>query len=275
MEMELTDDTFWKFSRFVKQNAGINLHEGKRELLKARLGKILRERNIASFEQYYNMVAKDDSGEELRILLDAISTNHTYFFRESDHFSFLKDKVIEILDGSGVRRKEVRIWSAGCSSGEEPYSIAITLFEAMRSNKRDFDFRILGTDISTKVLEIASRGVYEEEKVKDVPSELKVRYFQKGINRWEGYVRVKRQLRDRVHFRRLNFMEDFFFKKPFHFIFLRNVMIYFDNSTKEILVGKICRFLEKNGYLIIGHSESLTGVKHELRYIRPSIFQKK
>lgn len=274
-EMELTDEIFWKFSRFVKDTAGINLHEGKRELLKARLGKILRKRNINSFKEYYDLVVGDETGEELRILLDAISTNHTYFFRESEHFIFLREKALELLNGSR-NYKEIRVWSAGCSSGEEPYSIAITLSEALRTVKEfRIDYKVLATDLSTKVLDVASKGVYDIEQIKDVPYELKARYFQKGINRWAGYVRVKREIKEKVYFRRLNLMEDFSFKKPFHFVFCRNVMIYFDNPTKELLVRKICRFIEKNGYLIIGHSESLTGIKHELKYIRPSIFQKR
>jgi chemotaxis protein methyltransferase CheR len=276
-DLELTDDIFWKFSRYVKKVAGINLHEGKRELLKARLGKVLRKRNIPSFQQYYDMVVNDSSGEEIRLLLDAISTNHTFFFRESDHFLFLQDRVFEILNnGMRIPVRELRIWSAGCSSGEEPYTIAITLSEVMRKlGNKGVDFKILATDLSTRVLEIASRGIYEQEKIKDVPHELKVRYFQKGVNKWKGYVRVKKEIREKVHFRRLNFMEDFYFRRPFHFIFCRNVMIYFDNPTKEMLVGKFCRYLEKNGYFIIGHSESLTGVRHDLKYLKPSIFQKR
>ena len=178
-DLELTDDIFWKFSRYVKKVAGINLHEGKRELLKARLGKVLRKRNIPSFQQYYDMVVNDSSGEEIRLLLDAISTNHTFFFRESDHFLFLQDRVFEILNnGMRIPVRELRIWSAGCSSGEEPYTIAITLSEVMRKlGNKGVDFKILATDLSTRVLEIASRGIYEQEKIKDVPHELKVRYF--------------------------------------------------------------------------------------------------
>lgn len=275
LDLVLKDSEFQRFSRYVHDISGINLHEGKKELLKARLGKILRQRNFRSFREYYNHVVNDKSGHELILLLDSISTNLTYFFREPEHFDFLRTKALPEITNSKIssRNNTLRLWSAGCSSGEEAYSIAIAVSEAINGMKK-WRFKILATDLSTKVLEKASAGIYEKEKVGKVPHELKRRYFQKGDNRWEGYFRLKKQITEKISFKRLNFMEAFCFKEPFEIIFCRNVMIYFDNPTKEALVGKLYRNLSDGGYLLIGHAESLTGIKHQLKYIQPSVYKK-
>ncbi|MBW1715319.1 MAG: protein-glutamate O-methyltransferase CheR [Deltaproteobacteria bacterium] len=274
-ELVLKDSEFRKFSRYVYDIAGINLHVGKKELLKARLGKIVRKRNFRSFREYYDQVINDESGYELKILLDAISTNLTYFFREPDHFEFLRTKALpEIINSKVFSRSTVlRLWSAGCSSGEEAYSIAIAVSEALDHMKK-WQIEILATDLSTKVLKTASSGIYEKKKVKSIPYQLKRKYFQKGDNSWKGYFRLKKGIREKISFQRLNFMEEFHFDEPFDIIFCRNVMIYFDNPTKEMLVGKFFQHLGIGGYLFIGHAESLTGIKHNLKYIQPSVYQK-
>lgn len=273
--LALKDSEFQRFSRYVYDKCGINLHGGKKELLKARLGKILRQRNFHSFRAYYDQVVNDKSGYELTLLLNSISTNLTYFFREPEHFDFLRARALpELIETKASSRdNSLRLWSAGCSSGEEAYSIAITVSEAVYGMKK-WQIEIYATDLSTKVLATANAGIYEEEKVHNIPFDLKRRYFQKGSNKWKGYFRVKKGIRDMISFKRLNFMEKFLFKDPFDVVFCRNVMIYFDNPTKEGLIKKLSQCLSNGGYLLVGHSESLTGVKHQLKYIQPSIYKK-
>ena len=274
-ELVLKDSEFHKFSRYVHDIAGINLHGGKKELVKARLGKIIRQRDFRSFGQYYDRVVNDTTGYELILLLDSISTNLTYFFREPQHFDFLRTKALPEIAKSKVLSRDncLRFWSAGCSSGEEPYSIAIAVNEAL-DNKEKWQVKILATDLSTKVLAKASAGIYEKKKVESVPYELRKRYFQKGENQWKGYFRIKKEVGKKIRFQRLNFMDEFHFAEPFDVIFCRNVMIYFDNPAKEIVVGKFFRHLAHGGYFFIGHAESLTGINHQFKYIQPSVYQK-
>ena len=275
-EPVLKESDFNKFSRYIYEMCGIHLHGGKKQLLKARIGKILRQRDFRSFSQYYDCVVNDKSGNELILLLDSISTNLTYFFREPAHFEFLRKKALpDIMKNKekSSRNSFLNFWSAGCSSGEEPYSIAMAVSEAL-GNGGKWPFKIQATDLSTRVLTTACSGIYEEMKIEKIPYELRKRYFQKGDNKWKGYFRVKRRVRDKICFRRLNFRENFCFKEPFDVIFCRNVMIYFDNPTKEILVGKFFRNLADGGYFFIGHAESLTGLEHQFKYIQPSVYKK-
>jgi len=274
-ELVLKDSEFEKFSRYVYDKCGINLHDGKKELVKARLGKILRQRDFRSFSQYYDYVVNDKSGNELILLLDSISTNLTYFFREPQHFDFLRSKALpEIIKMKMSSRNNcLRFWSAGCSSGEEAYSIAIAVSEIF-NNREDWQTKILATDLSTKVLATAHNGEKKKKKIESIPYELRRRYFQKGDNRWKGYFRVKQEVRKKISFERLNFMEEFYFNVPFDVIFCRNVMIYFDNPTKEALIGKFFQNLSNGGYLFAGHAESLTGLKHPFKYIQPSVYQR-
>ena len=274
-EPVLKEREYNKFSRYVYDTCGINLHEGKQQLVKARLGKILRQRDFRSFRQYYDHVINDKSGHELILLLDSISTNLTYFFREPEHFEFLRKKALpEIMKRKSTPRDNcLRFWSAGCSSGEEPYSIAMTISEAL-DNREKWQFKIQATDLSTRVLKTAISGIYEKMKVEKIPYELRKRYFQKGDNKWKGYFRVKKDVKKKISFQRLNFMEEFHFGEPFDVIFCRNVMIYFDTPTKQDLVDNLYRNLSHGGYLFIGHAESLSGLKHHLKYIQPSVFKK-
>lgn len=271
----LKDSDFQNFSRYVYNKCGINLHEGKKELVKARLGKILRQRNFSSFRKYYNHVVNDKSGHELLLLLDALSTNLTYFFRESQHFDFLKARALPEIVKEKVpsRNNTIRFWSAGCSSGEEAYSIAIAASEILNHNEK-WQIKILATDLSTKVLAKAHTGIYEKGKIDIIPYELKRRYFQRGDNKWKGYFRVKEEVKKNITFQRLNLGEDFRFTVPFDVIFCRNVMIYFDDVTKNTLIEKLFRNLSHGGYLFIGHAESLTSIKHPFKYIQPSIYQR-
>lgn len=275
MEMDLSESDFRNFTALIYEKSGINLHKGKRELLKARLAKVLRQFDFRSVGEYYDYLMRDTSGDAFIPLLDVISTNLTAFLREPKHFEFLAETVIpEVFSQGGTRNSgPIRIWCAGCSSGEEAYSIAMTMLEALPEN-RYRDLRILATDISTRMLQIAERGVYEAARVEKVPYAMRRQCFQKGVNRWAGFYRVKPHVRNLVRFQRLNFIEPFSFADPFDIVFCRNVMIYFDKQTQERLVNRFYEVIQGAGYLFIGHSESLTGVAHRFRYVRPSVYRK-
>ncbi len=251
--MELSARQFAAFRELVYRECGIHLHEGKQQLLQARLAKRLRITGIARVEDYLRVVA-GDAAERVRFI-DAISTNHTYFFREDHHFALLD---------AGHRR----IWCAACSSGEEPYSIAIhCLQQGLRP-------AILATDISTTVLAIGRAGVYPLEKARRIPSATLRKYFQKGRGRWEGYIRLKDEVRRMVTFRRFNLLADAPPPGEFDLIFCRNVMIYFDGPAKEAVVERLSGSLKPQGHFIIGGAESLNNLRHDLHYLQPSIYRK-
>lgn len=274
MPHELSDNDFEKIRRLVYEQCGINLHAGKKELVKARLGKRLREGNFRSFADYYRHVTTKEGIDELIVMIDSISTNLTMFFREDNHFLKLQEVVPVMISavGGGRRGSKLRIWSAGCSTGEEPYTLAITLKEILGDS--NCDFKILATDISTKVLKTAAAGIYSEDRVKKIPRLLLKKYFQIGQGRWEGSYRVKRELRDVVKFKRFNLMETLPSGKLFDIIFCRNVMIYFDKVTQSGLVNRFYDCLGEGGHFFVGHSESLTGLTHRFKYIEPSVYRK-
>ena len=271
--IELNDVDFEKISRFVYDLCGINLHEGKKELVKARLGKRLREGNFTSFSEYYRYVTTPEGSDELIVMIDSLSTNLTYFFREAEHFQKIREILPEMVGMSGKGRvQKLRIWSAGCSTGEEPYSIAMTLREIFNSSQ--VDINIIASDISTRVLNTAVKGVYPEEKVKNVSPVFLKKYFQIGQGKWKGNYRVKKEMQGMIDFIRFNLMEELRYSDPFDIIFCRNVMIYFDKTTQGNMVNKFYGYLKKGGYLFIGRSESLTGLNHQFAYIEPSVYRK-
>jgi len=271
---ELTDGEFEKISRLVYEACGINLTEGKKELLKARLGKVIRAGSFGSFREYYEHVVQDSSGQELVHLLDSVSTNFTSFFREPQHFEYLKSEFLpEVLGDKGRNGRKLRFWSAGCSSGEEPYSIIISLLESLGS-PRGWDLQVLSTDLSSKVLKVAAAGIYPKGRIQTISPDLVKKYFLRGENRWKGYVRVKDSLKKYLVFRRLNLMEPFSFAEPFDGIFCRNVMIYFDKPTQASLLNRFFQSLGRGGVLFIGHSESLAGIEHPFRYVQPATYRK-
>lgn len=274
MISELKDSDFGKISRLVYELCGINLHEGKKELVKARLGKRLREGNYKSFGEYFHYVTTDEGKDELIAMIDSISTNLTSFFREESHFAKLRVIVSSLVEKADSRSSipKLNIWSAGCSTGEEPYTIAITIKEA--AQMRPLEARILATDISTKVLKTAQGAIYPAERVKKISAPVLAKYFQIGTGRSEGYFRAKKDIRDMISFQRFNLMDKFPFESNFDVIFCRNVMIYFDKYTQTQLVNKYYASLKKDGYFFVGHSESLTGLKHPFKYIEPSVYQK-
>ena len=266
---DLSDRDFRRFSDLVYQKCGINLHEGKKTLVRARLGKRLRQGGFKDFNTYYQFVSKSDNEQELVQMLDAISTNLTSFFREETHFDFLKEKVYPVFVEK--KQKKIRIWSAGCSSGEEPYSLAVCSLDYFGLNS-GYDIKILASDISTRVLNQARQGIYRQERVINMRQPLLRKYFRRGVGTQDGNVRVKPSVREIVQFERINLMEPFPFQKRFDVIFCRNVMIYFDKVTQERLVNKFYEALCVGGYLVIGHSESLTGVSHPFKYTMPTIY---
>ncbi len=274
MLAELKETDFQKISRLVYEQCGINLHDGKKELVKARLGKRLREGNFSSFSEYYKYVTTNEGQDELVMMIDSLSTNLTYFFREAAHFDKLRAVLPEMVNGHQASRRGTpfQIWSAGCSSGEEPYSLAIIVKEIL--GDKNPAVSILATDISTRVLHTAIRGVFPRERMKNVPDAIIRKYFQYGSGKWSGFYQVKKEIRDMVRFLRFNLMEP----PPADFvsdvIFCRNVMIYFDKPTQEMLVNRIHQILNKGGYFFVGHSESLTGLNHSFNYIEPSVYRK-
>lgn len=260
----------------IFEKSGITLNDGKKELVRTRLGSKLRKGGFESFKDYYNYVVDDRTGEELVTLLDAISTNLTSFFREINHFNYLSKHIVpEIMEKKrNDSAKELRAWSAGCSSGEEPYSLAFTLADILQGN-RNWGVKLLATDISTKVLARAARGAYTEEQVKTVPKDMASKFLEKTVEDGDRFYKVRPEIRSLIQFKRFNLMTPTFpFKRGFDFIFCRNVMIYFDKPTQQILINKFFGALAEGGYLLIGHSESLTGVQHRFKYMQPTIYKK-
>ncbi|MBW2621700.1 MAG: protein-glutamate O-methyltransferase CheR [Deltaproteobacteria bacterium] len=273
--IDLTDDEFTAISSLVYEKAGINLHAGKKELVRARLAGIIRSENFGTFGNFFKHTIRDETGNELVRLLDAVSTNLTHFFREPEHFSFMAGTFLpEILSSkTNGRPRSLRIWSAGCSTGEEPYSIAMTLLDQLPSIN-SMDVKILATDLSSQVVRIASRGVYKDDKVSGVAPENLRKYFKKGHGSAKGSYLVKDKVKRLISFRRLNLIDLFPFNGPFDLIFCRNVMIYFDKDIQQNLVGRFYNILRRQGYLFIGHSESLSLTNNDFHYTRPTIYRK-
>jgi len=269
----LSEAQFQKISRLVKDRCGINLHEGKKQLVQARLAKRLRELGLRGYREYIEYVINDVGGTELTIMLDAISTNLTSFFREEEHFTYLAHKVIPATIARAGESRRLRIWSAGCSTGEEPYSIAITICDNV-PDLSSSDAKVLATDLSTKVLAHAEKATYPGQRLKAVAPQQRSRHFHCIQVKPERLYRVIDPARSLVHFARLNLMENWPMRGPFDAIFCRNVMIYFDKPTQRELVNRFCDILAPGGTLFIGHSESLTGIDHPLRYVQPTVYEK-
>jgi chemotaxis protein methyltransferase CheR len=271
----LSEREFRRISDLVYQHCGINLHEGKKELVQARLAKWVREGNFKTFEDYIQYVLEDKTGRKFSTLIDSLSTNLTSFFREYQHFEYLSEKFLPSLMARKRKEQNFRLrgWSAGCSSGEEPYSIAITLLEAISGQGR-WDMKLLATDISTRMLETAQRGLYEKERIAAVAPLLKNKYLMAVSNDGQKVFQVSDAVRNTVIFKYLNLMKDWPVRGPLDFIFCRNVMIYFDKPTQENLVNRFWELLGSQGILFTGHSESLTGIQHKFDYVQPTIYRK-
>jgi chemotaxis protein methyltransferase CheR len=254
--------------RMVYEGFGIDL-EGKEVLVAARLGKKMREQGLSSFKQYYELVQKDATGNALTTMVDALTTNHTSFFREAQHFDYLRKVILPELQPAG----QIRIWSAACSTGEEPYSIAFTVVEELGQSASS-KAHILATDISTRVLATGQRGLYPASRFQQVPVDRMRRHLLKGSGPSTGDYMVKKEIKALVEFERLNLMEDFSGVGLFSVIFCRNVMIYFDRETQQNLVNRLAAQLEPGGYLLIGHAESLNGIEHPLKYLCPATYRR-
>ncbi|QOX62067.1 protein-glutamate O-methyltransferase CheR [Anoxybacterium hadale] len=267
----ITEQEFRKLSEHIKSHYGIHLKDEKKTMIAGRLHNVLLEQNFDNFTDYYNYLITDSSGTAARTLMNKITTNHTFFMRESDHFTYLSEQVLPYLKGT-VKDRDLRIWSAGCSSGEEPYTIAMLLDEFFGGEKSSWDTKVLATDISDRVLGEAKQGIYSNEGIKKLPDSWKGKYFQRYDSE-NSQVALK--IRDEVIFRKLNLMDKTFpFKRKFHIIFCRNVMIYFDSETKWKLANRFYDMTEYGGYLFIGHSESLDRKETKYRYLMPAVYRK-
>lgn len=260
----------------VYRHSRINLGSDKVELVSARLAKRLRAIGLPSITDYCRYLQGPQGADEIGQLIDVISTNHTFFFREQGHFDALRDIILPDL----VRRRErerwshLRLWSAASSSGEEPYSLAIAFEEFLASQRVAWPWKIEGTDISSRILVKARQAIYPKATIDRLPAGFAKKYFQVGFGDQEGFYRVKAELRDRVNFSRMNLLEGAIpFREPFQIIFCRNVMIYFDRDTQAELVKRLKSCLVPGGYLLVGHSESLSGIDHGLKLIRPATYQ--
>jgi chemotaxis protein methyltransferase CheR len=264
----LEDKDFRKMSQLVYRLCGINLKENKKALVRARLMKRLRALGLGSIKEYIKLLESDQGKEEMILLIDAITTNKTSFFREVDHFRYLGEEILPEL-----KNPRLRFWTAACSSGEEPISLSILLREKLPGIESR-DVRILATDISTKMLEIAKKAVYAEEALAGIPSNFLRKYFTVIQKDPPRFYKVKDNVRTLIKLAWLNLMGSWPMKGPFNVIFCRNVMIYFDKATQQKLITRFWDLLEPGGYLFVGHSEGLSSITHDFRYIKPAIYMK-
>lgn len=272
--MAISDHEFAGLRDLIHQRFGINLTEQKRSLLVGRLQKLMRTLGFNSFSQYIEYLTQDKSEQGLSELVDLISTNHTYFNREKDHFDYFSETAFPAIVENLKRqnRRDLRIWCAGSSTGEEPYTLMMLMLEHLGSDYKNWDAGLLATDISDRALTAARAGVYPRDRVEQLPANLRNKYFTPAD---QGHLAVKEQVKKEVTYRRFNLMNTQFpFKKPFQIIFCRNVMIYFDQPTRDALVARFHKFIEPGGYLFIGHSETLGRTQTLFRYLEPALYQK-
>lgn len=269
--IKITLEEFKLLAGYIHSHYGIRLKEQKQTLVMSRLHNVLEKAGFENFTDYYHYLMEDKTGEAVIMLIDKITTNHTYFMREADHFYFFRDKVLPYFEAA-VKDKDLRIWCAACSTGEEAYTLGMLLDEFFGKDKLFWDTKVLATDISSQVLETAKQGIYESERIAPLPSQWKMNYFKKAD---EEHYMIKDVIKKEIIFRRFNLVEPVFpFKKKFHVIFCRNVMIYFDNKTKDELIEKFYDQLEFGGYLFIGHSESINRERSRFKYVMPAIYRK-
>jgi len=271
----VTDREFALFQKLIYREAGIHLAPGKKALLEARLTRRLRELGLVSFEAYYRHVQGAEGSDELIILLDRISTNETHFFREPKQFEFLENQVFpgwqaQGHGANGMRR--IRVWSAACSSGEEPYSLAMMLLDHFAAGS-GWDFDILATDLSTRALAAARAAIWPIAKASEIPHGRLKKYMLKGTGEQDGKMKAGPEIRSVIRFERLNLNDDHYaVEGKFDLIFCRNVMIYFDSAARARVIERLLDHLAPNGFLFVGHAESLTGVADRVRYVLPTIY---
>lgn len=260
----LSDKEFQQFRGMIFEIAGISMSEAKKPLVSGRLAKRIRQHGLPSYGDYFRLLMRERA--ELQVAVDLLTTNETYFFREPKHFDFLRERILPELDG----RATLRIWSGACSTGEEPYSIAMTLAETLGNRP----WELVASDLSTRVLEKARAGLYPIADAEDIPRPLLAKYCLKGVGEHAGTLLIDPALRKRMRFEQINLNASLPDLGEFEVIFLRNVMIYFDLETKRQVVRRMLPLLKPGGYFIVSHSESLNGVCDELKVVTPSIYRK-
>lgn len=272
----MSEGDFRRLGNLVETVCGIRMPDSKKTLLQSRISKRLKELEIDSFRDYCKLVKSPEGMEvELVHLIDAVTTNKTEFFREPQHFDYLVRSALPELAASGVGvAKDLKLWSAGCSSGEEPYTLAMVLSEFTQMH-RNFGFSILATDVSTVVLKKASRGIYSHDRIEPVPLELRKKYLLRSKDKKAGLVRIAPELRAKVKFRWLNLVNDGYdVGEPVPVVFFRNVSIYFERPLQELILNRICRHLIPGGYLFVGHAEALHALKVPLVQVAPSVYRR-
>jgi len=272
---KMTDEDFGRLSSFVYEELGIKMPYPKKIMLQSRLQKRLVDLKMGSFKEYIDFVfSKEGQEDEIIKMIDLITTNKTDFFRESSHFDYLTETALPEMCIDRSPKKNIRIWSAGCSSGEEPYTIAIVMKEFLLKHP-DLDFEIFATDISMRILQKAATAIYQEDRISEISLDLKRKYFLKSKDQTNKTVRLVPEIRSKVNFHRLNFMDTLYsVDREFDIVFCRNVLIYFDRETQQQVITKLASKLRFDGYFFLGHSESITNMKVPLRQIRPTIFRK-
>ncbi|MFC2138135.1 CheR family methyltransferase [Bacteroidota bacterium] len=272
---KLNKNQFEKISAFINGKVGIKLPEEKLIMLQGRLYKRLKALNIKTFNEYFEYAfSKEGSKKEIVNLIDVICTNKTSFFREPNHFDFIKNHIFSEFINRVNGNRHIKIWSAGCSSGEEPYTLGM-VFQSFIEKNFGFNYSILGTDISTQILKTAINAIYSQDKTQEIPNEIKKNYLLKSKDRKNPTVRVIPEIRRKVTFQRLNLMDNVYnVKQIFDIIFCRNTLIYFDRPIQELVINKLCQHLKHGGYLFIGHSESVFSMNVPLQQIRPTIYRK-
>jgi len=270
--LELSDQVFARFCRIVREQAGIVLDDTKRDLVYSRLSRRLRALSMTDFKEYCDLVERNTE-PEFEEFLNAITTNLTSFFRERHHFDFMSETVIPELLKRHEKDRRIRLWSAGCSTGNEPYSLSMTLLENLPASQA-WDILVLATDLDTRVLDKARAGVYEYKDIESLKPAQRQRWFEKGGSGNEELVRVKPELGELIRFNQLNLMGDWPMKGPFDVIFCRNVVIYFDKDTQRRLFDRYAQLMTDGGYLFVGHSESLFRVTDRFELIGQSIYRK-
>ena len=262
----ITEEEYAHFQQFIYQAAGIDLGPTKKVLVAARLAKRLRHHRLNSFEQYYHLINGNTYPQEKQIAIDLLTTNETYFFREPAHFDFLRNKILSTWKSGRL----FRAWSAASSTGEEPYTLAMVLADKLGMTP----WEIIASDISTRVLEAARKGHYAMVRTEGIPKDFLRKYCLKGKGSQEGTLLIDRKLREHVHFRQINLNQPLPDIGQFDIIFLRNILIYFDQSTKQAMVKRILQQLKPGGHFFIGHSETMKGINNSIKLVAPTIYQK-
>jgi chemotaxis protein methyltransferase CheR len=267
----VTKQEFFRICQFVYKQYGIDLTK-KEEFVHGRLDNLLRKNGWGSYDNYMNIVESDVTGMRKREMMDLLTTNHTFFMREGEHFDYMRREVLPWLAGKERKSKDLRIWCGAASTGEEPYTLAMLLIDYFGLEHKNWDTKVLATDLSTRVLKKAVKGEYTRQQIQPLPERWKRRFFRQSMG--EDIYRVTEELKQEVIFRQFNLMDEFPFRRKMHVIFLRNVMIYFDKETKQALLKRICRLLEPGGYLFVGQTETVDRHGLALDMVRPAVFRK-